>query len=93
LGGYGSKYFSKQLDPAQVMAMFNLEMIGTESKWGRILHITGFEKSDMGEILQKNLEGSVFKFYTVYPEQQLFYRSDNATLARLGVPCTYYFDF
>jgi hypothetical protein len=22
-----------------------------------------------------------------YPEQQLFYRSDNATLARLGVPC------
>jgi hypothetical protein len=44
--------------------MFNLEMIGTESKWGRIWHITGFEKSDMGEILQKNLEGSVFKFYT-----------------------------
>jgi hypothetical protein len=41
----------------------------------------------MGEILQKNLEGSVFKFYAdPYPEQQLFYRSDNATLARLGVP-------
>jgi hypothetical protein len=41
----------QQLDPAQVMAMFNLEMIGTESKWGRI-YITGFEKSNMGEILQ-----------------------------------------
>src|SRR3970040_784327 len=41
----------------------------------------------MGEILQKNLEGSVFKFHPdPYPEQQLFYRSDNATLARLGVP-------
>jgi hypothetical protein len=53
LGGYGSK-FSKQLDPAQVMAMFNLEMIGTESKWGRnSAYITGFEKSNMGEILQK----------------------------------------
>lgn len=88
LGGYGSKYFSKQIDPAQVMAMFNLEMIGTESKWGKnSAYITGFEKSDMGEILQKNLEGSVFKFYAdPYPEQQLFYRSDNATLARLGVP-------
>ena len=41
----------------------------------------------MGEILQKNLEGSQFKFYPdPYPDQQLFYRSDNATLARLGVP-------
>lgn len=88
LGGYGAKYFSKQLDPAQVMAMFNLEMIGTESKWGKnSAYITGFEKSSMGEILQKNLEGSQFKFYPdPYTEQQLFYRSDNATLARLGVP-------
>jgi len=88
LGGYGSKYFSKQLDPELVVAMFNLEMIGTESKWGKnSAYITGYEKSDMGEILQKNLEGSVFKFHPdPYPEQQLFYRSDNATLARLGVP-------
>ena len=88
LGGYGSKYFSKQLDPAQVMAMFNLEMIGTESKWGKnSAYITGFEKSNMGAILQKNLEGSPFKFYAdPYTDQQLFYRSDNATLARLGVP-------
>jgi hypothetical protein len=69
------------------MAMFNLEMIGTESKWGRnSAYITGFEKSNMGEILQKNLEGSVLNYADPYPEQQLFYRSDNATLARLGVP-------
>jgi len=88
LGGYGSKYFSEQLDPAQVIAMFNLEMIGTESKWGKnSAYITGFEKSSMGEILQKNLEGSQFKFHPdPYPEQKLFYRSDNATLARQGVP-------
>jgi len=88
IGGYGSQYFSKQLNPDQVMAMFNLEMIGTDSKWGNnSAYITGFEKSSMGAILQKNLEGSAFKFYPdPYPEQQLFYRSDNATLARLGVP-------
>lgn len=88
IGGYGSQYFSKQLNPDQVMAMFNLEMIGTESKWGKnSAYITGFEKSSMGAILQKNLEGSAFKFYPdPYPEQQLFYRSDNATLAKLGVP-------
>lgn len=88
LGGYGAKYFSKQLVPEQVIAMFNLEMIGTESKWGKnSAYITGFEKTNMGAILQKNLEGSVFKFYPdPYPEQELFYRSDNATLAKLGVP-------
>ena len=88
LGGYGASYFSKQLDPAQVMAMFNLEMIGTESKWGKnSAYITGYDKTNMGEILQKNLEGSQFKFHPdPYPEQQLFYRSDNATLARQGVP-------
>jgi len=88
LGGFGSQYFSKQLPPQNVVAMFNIEMIGTESKWGtNSAYITGFEKSDMGNILQKNLKGSPFSFYPdPYPEQQLFYRSDNATLARLGVP-------
>ena len=41
----------------------------------------------MGAILQKNLEGTGFNFYPdPYPEQNLFFRSDNATLARLGVP-------
>jgi hypothetical protein len=68
--------------------MFNIEMIGTESKWGRnTAYITGYEKTDMGAMLQKNLKGSEFAFHPdPYPDQQLFYRSDNATLARLGVP-------
>jgi hypothetical protein len=68
--------------------MFNIEMIGTESKWGRnSAFITGFEKTNMGTLLQKNLAGSKFRFHPdPYPDQQLFYRSDNATLARLGVP-------
>ena len=88
IGGFGATYFSKQFDPANVMAMFNIEMIGTESKWGKnSAYITGFDKTNMGEILQKNLEGTSFMFHPdPYPDQQLFYRSDNATLARLGVP-------
>lgn len=87
-GGFGSQYFSKQFNAADVAAMFNIEMIGTDSKWGNnSAYITGYEKTDMGKILEKNLEGSSFKFYPdPYPDQQLFYRSDNATLARLGVP-------
>jgi Zn-dependent M28 family amino/carboxypeptidase len=87
-GGYGSQYFSKQFDPNKVIAMFNIEMIGTESKWGKSsAYITGYDKTDMGKILQNNLEGSEFTFYPdPYPFQNLFYRSDNAALARLGVP-------
>ena len=87
-GGYGSRYFSQQLDPNKVQAMFNIEMIGTESKWGRgSAYITGFEKTDFGAILQRNLEGTGFVFHPdPYPAQNLFYRSDNATLAALGVP-------
>ena len=88
IGGYGSQHFSRQYDPGKVMAMFNIEMIGTESKWGKnSAFITGYEKTNMGEILNKDLAGSGFTFYPdPYPAQQLFYRSDNATLARLGVP-------
>ena len=88
IGGFGSQYFSKQYDAEKVKAMFNIEMIGTDSKWGlNSAFITGYEKTDMGKILENNLQGSLFKFYPdPYPEQQLFYRSDNATLARLGVP-------
>jgi Zn-dependent M28 family amino/carboxypeptidase len=88
IGGFGSQYFSRQFDPAKVVAMFNIEMIGTESKWGKnSAYITGYEKTDMGAILQKNLAGTDFTFYPdPYTTENLFYRSDNATLARLGVP-------
>jgi Zn-dependent M28 family amino/carboxypeptidase len=88
IGEFGSQYFSEQFDPATVVAMFNIEMIGTESKWGiNSAYITGYERSSMGEMLQKNLQGSGFSFYPdPYPSEQLFYRSDNATLARQGVP-------
>ncbi|MFM6953815.1 MAG: M20/M25/M40 family metallo-hydrolase [Sphingobacteriaceae bacterium] len=88
VGGFGSRYFSSKLNPDEVVAMFNIEMIGKESKFGKNnAFITGYERSDFGEILQRNLVGTDFKFYPdPYPSQNLFYRSDNATLAALGVP-------
>lgn len=88
VGGFGASYFSKNIDAKTVVAMFNIEMIGTESKWGKnSAYITGFEKSDFGTILQKNLANSNFSFNAdPYPQEQLFYRSDNARLAALGVP-------
>jgi Zn-dependent M28 family amino/carboxypeptidase len=88
IGEFGSQYFSGQFDPDGVVAMFNIEMIGTESRWGtNSAYITGYERSDMGKILEKNLGGSSFSFHPdPYPSENLFYRSDNASLAKLGVP-------
>jgi len=87
-GGYGSTYFSQQLNPDEIVAMFNIEMIGKPAVSGpNTAWITGFERSNFGELLQKAVEGTEYEFYAdPYPSQNLFYRSDNATLARLGVP-------
>jgi Iap family predicted aminopeptidase len=88
MGGYGSQHFSEQLDPDQIVAMFNMEMIGKPAVEGpNTAWITGFERSSFGTILQEAVEGTGYEFYPdPYPSQNLFYRSDNATLARLGVP-------
>jgi Zn-dependent M28 family amino/carboxypeptidase len=74
MGGLGSQYFSKQFEPDKVVAMFNIEMIGTESKWGKnSAYITGFEKTDMGRILQKNLEGTGFTFYPTHILYKIYF--------------------
>lgn len=88
VGGFGSGFFTKSMNADKVVAMFNIEMIGTESKWNKnSAYITGYDKSNFGAILQQNLKGSNFNFYEdPYPTEQLFYRSDNARLAALGVP-------
>lgn len=88
IGGFGSRYFSKQLDPKKITAMINIEMIGKPSKFGAgTLWMTGMERSDLGEQLNLALAKSGKKIHKdPYPEQGLFYRSDNATLAKLGVP-------
>lgn len=88
VGGFGSQYFSRQLNPDDIVAMFNIEMIGKPATDGpNSAWITGFDRSSFGKLLQESTEGTEYTFYAdPYPNQNLFYRSDNATLARLGVP-------
>ncbi|MFT6249277.1 MAG: hypothetical protein ACJAZQ_002492 [Cognaticolwellia sp.] len=88
IGGFGSRYFSKKINPQKITAMINIEMIGKPSKFGAgTIWMTGMERSNLGEQLNTVLAKSGKKIYEdPYPEQGLFYRSDNATLARLGVP-------
>lgn len=88
MGLIGSKYFGKGIDASKFVAGINLELIGKEPKTGpKTAWLTGFERSDFGKIIQKNLEGTGYKLFPdPYPKYNLFFRSDNASLARLGVP-------
>lgn len=87
IGGYGSKYFSTKLNPEEIVAMINIEMIGKPSKFGAgKVWMTGMERSSLGELLNSQLPEANKIEKDPYPKQRLFYRSDNATLARLGVP-------
>ena len=69
-GGFGARYFSSELKPDDVTAMFNIEMIGKESKFGKnAAFITGYERSDFGDILQRNLADTDFTFHPdPYPD-------------------------
>jgi hypothetical protein len=88
IGGFGSRFFSSQIDPKKIIAMINIEMIGKPSKFGAgNIWMTGMNRSTLGQQLNTTLAKIGKQIYEdPYPEQDLFYRSDNATLARLGVP-------
>ncbi len=88
MGLVGSKYFGKGIDATQFVAGINLEMIGKTPSFGpKTAWLTGFERSDFGKIIQKNLKGTGYQLFPdPYKKFNLFFRSDNASLARLGVP-------
>jgi Zn-dependent M28 family amino/carboxypeptidase len=88
MGLIGSTHFGKGIDAAKFVAGINLEMIGKTPSFGpNTAWLTGFERSDFGKIIQKNLEGSGYQLFPdPYKKFNLFFRSDNASLARLGVP-------
>src|SRR5690606_34862528 len=88
IGLIGSKYFSTQIDPEEVVAMINIEMIGKDARFGpNSLYVTGYDQSNLAKIMQQNVENTDFTFHPdPYPTQKLFYRSDNVSLAAVGVP-------
>ena len=88
MGLIGSKHFGKGIDATKFVAGINLEMIGKVPSFGpNTAWLTGFERSDFGKIIQKNLVGTGYQLFPdPYKNFNLFFRSDNASLARLGVP-------
>ena len=88
MGLVGSDFFGKGIDPTKFVAGINLEMIGKTPSFGEnTAWLTGFERSDFGKIIQNNLVGTGYQLFPdPYDKFNLFFRSDNASLARLGVP-------
>ncbi|MGV3761690.1 M20/M25/M40 family metallo-hydrolase [Parapedobacter sp.] len=88
IGLVGSKYFATQVNPEEVVAMINIEMIGKDARFGpNSLYVTGYDQSNLAKIMQRNVKDTDFTLHPdPYPTQNLFYRSDNASLAAVGVP-------
>jgi Zn-dependent M28 family amino/carboxypeptidase len=88
MGLIGSAYFGKGIDSNKFVAGINLEMIGKVPSFGpNTAWLTGFDRSSFGKIIQKNLTGTGYQLFPdPYKKFNLFFRSDNASLALLGVP-------
>lgn len=86
VGGFGARYFvQKPVIPLQsIVANLEFEMIGRPdgSIAPHTLWLTGWERSNLGPELARHGARLVAD---PHPEQNFFQRSDNITLARLGV--------
>jgi Zn-dependent M28 family amino/carboxypeptidase len=86
MGGFGSRYFGEHppVPLTSIIANLELEMIGSQDPKlpkGHLM-MTGFERSNFGEILKKN--GALVS-KDPYPEENFFRRSDNYSLALKGI--------
>ena len=68
------------------MALFNFEMIATESEFGKdAMFMTGDGFSDLANLFNEYSEGTLKIFPDPYAKQQLFYRSDNVSFAKKNI--------
>ena len=87
LGLFGSNEFVKHIEPETIAAMINIEMIGKPSKFENgNLWMSGAERSNLQELLNANLTDELKIQTNPYPNFNIFYRSDNASLAKVGIP-------
>ncbi|MBP2618613.1 M28 family metallopeptidase [Chryseobacterium jejuense] len=86
-GMLGSKAISedKNLDKIykNMTALFNFEMVATESQWGKnALYMTGDGFSDLDELFNTYAVNGLKINTDPYAKQQLFYRSDNVSFVK-----------
>ncbi len=86
-GMLGSKAISKDQNLDNIYhnlaALFNFEMVATESAFGKnALFMTGDEFSDLDELFNQNATNGLKINPDPYAAQQLFYRSDNVSFVK-----------
>jgi hypothetical protein len=88
LGLIGSKVFVNTVDVKNVIAAFNIEMIGrTNAALKNSFFITGERFSNLSRIAKKNLKGTGYRVVSEPDEKKdLFKRSDNYSFAQLDIP-------
>jgi hypothetical protein len=90
MGWQGSTYLARKLDPTKIAAMFAISTIGKVDPRGpNTARVEGFDRSDLGRILQQAVEGTAYSFYpSPFPVRLAgrFGRADNREFARRGVP-------
>lgn len=87
IGLVGSKALSENqnLNPVfnNIKALFNFEMLATESQFGKnAVFMTGDEFSDFDELINANAVNGLKVYPDPYVGQQLFYRSDNVNFVK-----------
>ena len=87
IGLIGSKALSENenLTPVfnNIKALFNFEMLATESQFGKnAVFMTGDEFSDFDELINSNAVKGLKVYPDPYQGQQLFYRSDNVNFVK-----------
>lgn len=66
-----------------ITALFNFEMLATESQFGRnAVFMTGDEFSDFDELINKNAVNGLKVYPDPYQGEHLFYRSDNVNFVK-----------
>jgi hypothetical protein len=94
-GLWGSRHFVDQggIPPTRMVANLNLDMIGRN--WPDTIVLVGKEHSDLGETVRETAHRHPELGLTVirdpWPGQRFFFRSDQFSFARRGVPAIFFF--
>jgi hypothetical protein len=95
-GLWGSRHFveSGTISASQIVANLNLDMVGRN--WPDTIVAIGKEHSDLGrtvlEVSDRHPELGMTVIPDPWPEQRFFFRSDQYSFARRGVPALFFFN-
>lgn len=85
---FGEEFLGTQLPTEKVIAGINLEMLGKIAKGGpATAFMTGFDRSSLFDLMKPQMKLNGIELQPdPFPKFKLFYRSDNASLAKKGIP-------